>query len=193
MSNLTARPLRIPDVERAVERHPNEAAFEQIYRSQVGMVTAFFARRTTDPRTVADLTSETFVAAITSFGTFDAAKGSSRAWIFGIARNVYAHHCERHSHRQDTVRRLAGYRPVGTDEIDELIGRIDAERLGRALLAELATLSAADREVVELVDIAGLMPREAAKALGVSQGILRTRLFRARSRLRKRVENRELG
>ena len=37
--------------------------FERIYRDNVGVVTAFFARRCSNPQTVADLTSETIVRA----------------------------------------------------------------------------------------------------------------------------------
>ena len=68
---------------------------------------------------------------------------------------------------------------------DELVSRIDAQRAGRALLEQLAALPALDREVVELVDLAGLTPSEAARALGVSSGALRVRLFRARAKLRE--------
>ncbi len=42
----------------------------------LAVVTAFFARRCFDPQTVADLTAETFVAAIGSLATFDVGKGS---------------------------------------------------------------------------------------------------------------------
>ena len=69
--------------------------------------------------------------------------------------------------------------------IEDLAERIDAERSGRDLLERLAELSEADREALELVDLAGLTPKEAAMALGVSPGALRVRLFRARARLRK--------
>jgi len=79
------------------------AGFERLYRSQIESVTAFFARRSTDPQTVADLTAETFVRVITSFGTFDPRKGTARAWVFGIAQRVYAVHCEAYSRRQAGV------------------------------------------------------------------------------------------
>ena len=42
-----------------------------------------------------------------------------------------------------------------------------------------------ERTAVELVDLAGLTPKEAAAALGVPRGVLRVRLFRARARLRR--------
>ena len=71
-------------------------------------VTAYFARRSADPQTVADLTADTFVQAITSFATFDPRKGTSRAWVFGIARRIYAAHCQAHSQQRSRVERLAG-------------------------------------------------------------------------------------
>ena len=159
--------------------------FEALYRANVAAVTAYFARRSADPQTVADLTADTFVQAITSFVTFDPRKGTPRAWVFGIARRIYAAHCQAHSQQRSRVERLAGRRELAPDEVGELIDRIDAERLGRTLVTGLTTLPAADRAVVELVDLAGLQPKEAAQVLGVAPSTLRMRLMRARARLRK--------
>jgi len=44
-----------------------------------------------------------------------------------------------------------------------------------------------DRAVIELVDIAGLRPKEAAAALGLTSGAVRMRLLRTRARLRKQA------
>jgi RNA polymerase sigma factor (sigma-70 family) len=76
------------------------------------------------------------------------------------------------------------------DEIDELTQRIDAQRAGRELLECCAELSAVERAAVELVDLDGLTPKEAAAALGVPRGVLRMRLSRARTRLRKGASQR---
>jgi RNA polymerase sigma factor (sigma-70 family) len=161
------------------------AEFERLYRANVDAVTAYFARRTADAQLVADLTADTFVAVITGFGSFDPRKGTARAWVFGIARHVYASYCAAYSQQQQKLRRLAGRRDLDHDEVEELLERIDAERTGRNLIAELAALPVADREVIELVDIAGLRPKEAAAALGLTPGTVRMRLMRARARLRK--------
>jgi RNA polymerase sigma factor (sigma-70 family) len=161
------------------------AEFEALYRANVAAVTAYFARRSAEPQTVADLTADTFVAAIASFATFDPRKGTARAWVFGIARRVYAAHCQAHSQQRARVERLAGRRDLAPDEVGELIDRIDAERAGRALVTGLTTLPASDRAVVELVDLAGLQAKEAAQVLGIAPGTLRMRLMRARARLRK--------
>jgi len=81
--------------------------------------------------------------------------------------------------------RLAADRPLPSDEIEELAGRIDAQREGRELLERCARLSDVERAAIELVDIADLTPKEAANALGVSGVVLRKRLSRARYRLKK--------
>ncbi|RZS34684.1 RNA polymerase sigma-70 factor (ECF subfamily) [Herbihabitans rhizosphaerae] len=160
-------------------------AFERIYRDHVTDVTRYFARRCVDPHLVADLTSDTFVRAITSFATFDASKGSAKSWLIGIARRSFAAHLEAANRGSELARRAGGRRELDGDQLDELIQRIDAERPGRALLAGLAELSDVDREAVELVDLSGLEPREAAALLGLRTGAMRTRLSRARGRLRR--------
>jgi RNA polymerase sigma-70 factor (ECF subfamily) len=151
----------------------------------VDAVMAYFARRSGDPHVVADLTADTFVAAITSLAAFDPRKGTARAWVFGIARRVYASYCEAHRQQQDKLRRLAGRRDLEPDQVEELLNRIDAERAGRDLVTGLTMLPDPDRAVIELVDIAGLRPKEAAAALGLTPGAVRMRLMRSRARLRK--------
>ena len=161
------------------------AEFERLYRANVEAVTAYFARRSADPHVVADLTADTFVTAITSFGSFDPGRGTARAWVFGIARHVYAAHCAAYSQQQDRLQRLAGRRELEPDQVEELLDRIDAERAGRDLVSGLGMLPDRDRALVELVDLAGLRPKEAAAVLGVTPGAARMRLMRARAQLRR--------
>lgn len=165
------------------------AAFERLYRANVEPITSYFARRSTDPHVVADLVADTFVTAITSFGSFDPGKGTERSWVFGIARHVYAAHCQAHSQQRQKLLRLAGRRELEPDQVDELLNRIDAERAGRDLVTGLGMLPDRDRALVELVDIAGLRPKEAAAALGLTPGAARMRLLRSRARLRKNHES----
>ena len=161
------------------------AEFEEVYRSNVGRVAAYFARRCREPQEVADLTSETIVRAAGSFGGFDPRRGSARAWLFGIAAHVWAGYCAHVAESRDAIGRLAGYRALETIEIDELAAKIDAQQTGRELLERCSVLSANERAAIELVDLAELTPKEAAAALGVPRGVLRMRLSRARARLRK--------
>ena|SRR5579859_2701980 len=161
------------------------AEFERVYRDNVDIVMGYFARRCAEPQSVADLTSETFVRAAGAFGTFDPRRGTARAWVFGIAAHVYARHCADSASARDVVVRLAGRRALHHDELDELAARIDAERIGRQLVQRCAQLPDLERSAVELVDLSGLTPKEAAAVLGVSRVVLRQRLSRARARLRK--------
>ena len=128
MSETTTTPARPPGIDHAADRVGPAAEFEQIYRSHVGAVTAFFARRSAEAQTVADLTADTFLNAISGFAGFDPARGTARAWLFGIARNVFAKHCDAYGRGRDVAVRLAGRRALPGDEIEELVERIDAER-----------------------------------------------------------------
>jgi RNA polymerase sigma-70 factor (ECF subfamily) len=159
--------------------------FERVYRRNIGVLTRYFARRCREPQTVADLTSETVVRAVSGFAGYDPRRGSDRAWLLGIASRVFARHCEQSASGRDALVRLEGYRVLDEDEIDELTERIDAEREGALLLRRCAQLPAHEREAIELVDLEELTPKEAAQALGISHGAVRKRLSRARSRLKK--------
>ncbi len=167
------------------------ADFEQMYLGNVDVVMSYFARRCAEPQVVADLTSETFVRAAGALGSFDPGRGTSRAWLFGIAGHVYARHCEQVASGRDAAARYAGWRQLDTDEIDELTARIDAERAGRELIERCSQLPELERSAIELVDLAELTPKEAAAALGVSRVVLRKRLSRARARLRKEHSDHE--
>jgi RNA polymerase sigma factor (sigma-70 family) len=159
--------------------------FEQVYLRNVDVLMSYFARRCREPQTVADLTSETFVRAVHGFGGFDPSRGTDRAWLFGIATNVFARHCEQSAGRRAAVTRLAGHRPLDADEFEELTDRIDAAHAGAALMRRYEQLPDVERTAIELVDLEGLSPKEAALALGVSRVAFRQRLSRARARLRK--------
>jgi RNA polymerase sigma factor (sigma-70 family) len=197
MSTETRAPVRTirepPVAVRAQSRGRSASSsledFEQVYLRNVDVLMGFFARRCREPQTVADLTSETFVRAMNGFGRFDSRRGSDRAWLFGIAAHVFAHHCEQSASDRDAVVRLGGHRALDEDEIEELAERIDAEREGAALMQRHAGLPAIERSAIELVDLEGLTPKEAALALGVSGVAFRKRLSRARSRLRQEYQS----
>lgn len=167
-------------------RGSSRLEFEAVYRENVSRVTAFFARRCRDPQQVADLTSQTFVEAIKSARTFQG-RGTPAAWLIAIARRVYANHLAERATGADLVDRLGGRLVLAHDEVEDLAARIDAQRDGRELLERLACLSAVEREALELVDLTGLTPKDAARVLGISPNVLRVRLFRAHKRLRKEL------
>jgi RNA polymerase sigma factor (sigma-70 family) len=159
--------------------------FAVVYRENVRVVTAFFARRLSEPQEVADLTSHTFVEALRSASSYRG-RGTVRAWLIGIARHAYASHVAAEVAAACLIDRIGGQLVLAEDEIQELAGRIDAARDGSELLRRTAGLSDLEREAVELVDLVGLTPTEAARVLDVSANTLRVRLFRAHQKLRKK-------
>jgi RNA polymerase sigma factor (sigma-70 family) len=185
MSTMRERPAAMTTRSRGRPPGSPLEEFEQVYRHNVDVVMGYFARRCREPQTVADLTSETFVRAVSGFAGFDPRRGSDRAWLFGIAARVFARHCHQSAGGRDAVARLGGYRPLDEVEIEELAERIDAEREGTALLQRCEQLPDVERAAIELVDLEGLTPKEAAVVLGISRVAFRQRLSRARSRLRK--------
>jgi RNA polymerase sigma-70 factor (ECF subfamily) len=68
----------------------------------------------------------------------------------------------------------------------------DAQRVAAAVAA-LATLRRADREVLTLCLWQGLSYADAAVALGIRVGTVRSRLSRAREKLRTAVEEKSVG
>ena len=147
-------------------------------------MSAFFARRYSEPQLVADLSSEVFLQALASLDSFDPDRGSARGWLFGIVRRVWAQHCERAARGREAITALAAHRQLGDDEIEDIAARVDAQRAARELLAGWEGLSDLERAAAG-GRLTGLEPREAASVLGISAGALRVRLFRARKRLGK--------
>jgi RNA polymerase sigma factor (sigma-70 family) len=72
--------------------------------------------------------------------------------------------------------------PSDEDLVSE---RVSAAATGPALAAALAGLGSGDRDVLLLVAIAGLDNQEVAQSLGIPHGTVRSRLSRARTRLRE--------
>ena len=65
-------------------------SFAVFYRRHVEDLVAFFMRRTRNAELAADLTAETFAAALVARARFDPGRGSASAWLFGIALHKLA-------------------------------------------------------------------------------------------------------
>lgn len=136
-----------------------------------------------------DLLNDVFVVVIERRGSFDAGAASARPWLFGIASNLVA---RRHRDETRHLRALErGERADGSRFEDAAAARVDADRAVRRLAGALAALSAGDRDVLLLTAWAGLEQREVATALDVPVGTVKSRLHRARGRLRDELGARD--
>ncbi|WP_437437967.1 RNA polymerase sigma factor [Streptomyces olivoreticuli] len=106
----------------------------------------------------------------------------------GIAVNVQRNTSRAARRHEKALARMPAKEAV-PDIAGEVMSRVaDAERLAAAKSA-LGKLRKSEREVVTLCVWSGLSYAEAAEALGIALGTVRSRLFRARERLRKLAEH----
>jgi RNA polymerase sigma factor (sigma-70 family) len=166
------------------------AALERFYLAHYDELVRYVAGQVADPHDVADLVADTFMSAVGAAARFDPQQGRTMPWLVGIARNQLRHFRRRRHSDQQAAQRIVGSRLLDADDIADLEERIAAEARGRRALSALAGLPAAQRELVELVDLQGFSPAEAAEVCGISPGAARVRLHRARATLRAAVPSR---
>jgi RNA polymerase sigma-70 factor (ECF subfamily) len=162
-------------IERSVCGRP-DAFVEVVQRHEVA-VHGFLARRA-GHQAADDLLGEVWVRAFAARGGYDPGHADARPWLYGIARNVLRAHWRA---RRDTGPAAA---EEAVDPWDDVVDRLDSAAQAPALGAALRALPAAERDVLLLVAWEQLTPAEAAVALGIPQGTVRSRLHRARSALR---------
>lgn len=158
----------------------DRSALDALYRVHAGWLTARLQRRCGQPELVDSALQDTFVAVWKGAKKYKR-KGDVAAWIWGIA-----------------VRRLIDQtrkrRPTPMEQLplrDRATHSAEEELLDGALTGELAAAFADLEPELQAVLVAtaldGLSTREAADLLGVPQGTVKTRLMRARERLRERL------
>ena len=166
---------------RQLARDPE--AFEAFYRAHVGEVQRFIARRVDDPQVAADLTADVFVAVIERASTYRQERGSTLAWVFGIARNVVSERGRTRARQLKLASRIRGRALLDEDALLRIEERLDAESDARRVFAAMTDIPDADRELLELVALDGLEPDDVAAHLNIEPGTARVRLHRARRRL----------
>ncbi|MEU6825395.1 RNA polymerase sigma factor [Streptomyces atriruber] len=193
---------------RARIRAGDAQAFAHLFRQHAAAVHAHAARWLGDPGPAEDVVSLTFLEAWRlreklldddgfaaqarhDDGSDDTDDGL-RAWLFGISTNVLRNTRRAARRHKAALDRLLDRRSgTGTvpDFTDALIGRLeDAERLSAATAA-LRQLRPREREVFALCVWSELSYADAAMALRVPVSTVRSRLARARQRLRRLAES----
>lgn len=144
-----------------------------------------YLRRRLDRETADELASQVFLTAFDRRASFDPRSLGSRPWLFGIATNLLREH--RRSELRG-LRAMAELAPDPVTGIDGVEARVDAERMRGALARALADLPPEEADVLLLLIWAELGQPEIAEALGVPLGTVKSRLSRARGRLRAAIE-----
>jgi RNA polymerase sigma-70 factor (ECF subfamily) len=135
-------------------------------------------RRTGDAALAEDLTSVVFLEAWRRRRDVT----PSAAWLYGIATNVLRNQQRSRRRYEAALARLPRPQPE-PDFAETLAERVSAEQEMRLILGRLEALHPLERDALALCVWEGLSTREAAEALDVPEGTVRTRLHRARVHL----------
>ena len=161
----------------------DEEAFAAFYRRHARPLAGFFMRRTGNAELAADLTAETFAAALAARRRFDPAKGAAIGWLYGIARHKLARTLRMGGSRAAPAGRSGWRRLVLDDEAIELVVTADGdvvELLQRLPADQRAAIEARvlDEQEYELI----------AAATQTSEAAIRKRVSRGLASLRRKLE-----
>jgi RNA polymerase sigma-70 factor (ECF subfamily) len=170
--------------------------FDEVVAENYERIYNVIYRLVTDEDEAADLTQDTFVAAHRAYDRFRH-EASAYTWLYRIAVNLTKNRFEKHQ-RMDSRRAYSLNEPMQLDS-DEVTRQVEDwtlapdrvaenDQLRAIVLQEVRNLKYDYREVVVLRDLEGLRYKEIADVLGCSVEAIKSRLFRARSVLRERLE-----
>jgi len=159
--------------------------FAPVFERHLDAVFGYFARRL--PRAeAADLTAEVFRLAFAARSRFDPTYPSARPWLYGFALNVWRGHLRSRDREAWALRRLASA-PVVPNVAGEAAtdDALDAARRWPAVAQAIEALPPDEREALLLLAWEELSYAEIALATRVPVGTVRSRINRARARLRE--------
>ncbi|MFF0015765.1 RNA polymerase sigma factor [Streptomyces sp. NPDC005374] len=171
-----------------IERSWDEPeAFAVLFDRHADSVHRYAARRL-GAEAAEDVMAETFTTAFQQRFRYNTDSADARPWLFGIATNLIGRHRRAEARRLKAFARLPATAPGAQGEetvADRVAARVSAEAVRSELAGALARLPARHRDVLLLVAWADLGYEEVAAALGVPVGTVRSRLHRARRKLRE--------
>lgn len=163
-----------------------QEAFDRYVVPEIEVLYRVARSITRNPTDAEDLVQDTMLRAYQAILRFDGRH--PRAWLLTIMRNAQINRVRRK--RPELLRDPdAAMERLADEDSAELgpEGLIDAG-FDAAVESAVDALPEKFRSVVELVDIQGLSYQEAADTLGVPTGTIMSRLHRARTRIRKHLE-----
>lgn len=163
--------------DRSLSDQLAEVRFRKLYAEHRDEILAYALRRVADPEDAADVLAETFLVAWRRLDDLPP-RSQVRFWLIGVARRALANQRRGDNRRSKLVERLRSELAVDLSRF-----WVETPEDGE-VLAALATLDPADQELLRLNAWEGLGPSEATRVLGISSIAARSRLHRARRRLR---------
>lgn len=162
----------------------NKAAFGELFERHAQAVWNHAYRLTGSWSLAEDLTSITFMTAWRKLNEVTLVRDSALPWLYAVAGNL-ARSEYRSSGRFARMLRRVPTQEAIEDHAEQVADKVDGESRMRTVLDAVAKLPKSERQVVELCLIGELSVTEAAELLGLEDVSIRSRISRARARLRK--------
>lgn len=159
-------------------------AFGALFEEHAADIYAFCFRRTADGRASEDLAQAVFLEAWRKREELDLSPDEVRPWLFGVALNLLRNHRRSLRRHRAALARLPRPRP-DSDLGEDVVQRLEDEQRARAALDCFRVLSRDEQDVVALCAWAELTYDQAAQVLGVPVGTVRSRLARARDKVKE--------
>lgn len=187
-TSISAVELRDTELLTALARG-DENAFDAVYESLRAPLYSFLVRLCKSRELAEDLLQETWLRLARHAPLFPA-DTKLRPWLFTVARNLY-----RSQRRWSLLdaERLRDWGLIHSERAESGFESFAASAEQRAVERALASLPAAEREILLLCGWSGFEPMEAAEILGLRADAVRQRLRRARAKLRERLRQMELS
>ncbi len=169
---------------RALLRAGDHDVFESLFADHGDAVFATALRITGSRATAEDVTSETFLVAWRRRSDVELTDTPLLGWLLAIAARQSSN-AVRGRRRRLAFLSSGRTRPGVVDDFaEEAAGRVDDCRLLERVQSALQSMNRRELEVISLCLWSELSYQEAAETLGVPIGTVRSRLHRARERLR---------
>lgn len=163
------------------------SAFAEVHARHVDRVYRHCYARLGNRSDAEEAANQVFLEAWRKRGRIEVGDGGVVPWLLAVAGNVARNHLRGRRRAVALVSRL--HLPgTGHDHGADVDARLDAGRHAAALRRALARLRPLSQDVVALCAIEGFSYSEAAEALGIPVGTVRSRLSRAKSTLREALE-----
>jgi RNA polymerase sigma factor (sigma-70 family) len=159
-------------------------AFGRLFVRHANRVHTYCFRRTGSWPAAEDALSVVFMETWRRRDDVRVVEDTMLPWLFAVANNV-TRNLDRSLRRYANLMHAVPSPESVPDHADEVAARVDDERRMRLVLRELAKLGRIDQDVIAMCDWEGVSYEEAAIALGVPVGTVKSRLSRARARLRE--------
>ena len=160
------------------------ACFGAIFDRHATVVHRYLVRRI-GPDEAEAIVGEVFRIAFERRHTYDLERPVARPWLYGIATNLLAKHHRREARRLRAVARLAARRLPADDVADSVTAGVDASARWQLVADAVTALPRPERDALVLHVWEGLSYDEVALALDIPIGTVRSRINRARGRLRE--------